>query len=106
MVCDQIRDVAERVGEDEVARARAQIKAGLLMSLESSSARSEQLARQMLLFGRYVPTAEIVEKIEAVDTARVSAAMGRLLANGAPTVAALGPVGKLPDYDRIAARLA
>ena len=106
VVCDQIRDVAERVGEDEVARARAQIKAGLLMSLESSSARSEQLARQMLIFGRYVPTAEIVEKIEAVDTARVSAAMGRLLANGAPTVAALGPVGKLPDYDRIAARLA
>ncbi len=105
VVCDQVRDVAERVGEDEVARARAQIKAGLLMSLESSSARSEQLARQMLIFGRHVPTAEIVEKIEAVDTARVSAAMRRLLANGAPTVAALGPVGKLPDYDHIAARL-
>ncbi len=106
VVCDQVRDVAERVGEDEVARARAQIKAGLLMSLESSSARSEQLARQMLIFGRYVPTAEIIEKIEAVDTNRVSAAMRRLLANGAPTVAALGPVSKVPDYDHIAARLA
>ena len=42
-------------------RAKAQLKAGLLMSLESCSARAEQMARQLLVAGRLVPVEEIIE---------------------------------------------
>ena len=48
VVVDEIADAAETITEAEVARAKAQMKAGLLMALESSGARAEQLARQMI----------------------------------------------------------
>jgi predicted Zn-dependent peptidase len=52
--------------EREVARAKAQMKAGLLMSLESSSARAEQMARQLLVVGRLLEVKELVGKVDAV----------------------------------------
>ena len=60
VVVDEIDDAAETLTEAEVARAKAQMKAGLLMALESSGARAEQLARQMLAYGRPIPLEEIV----------------------------------------------
>lgn len=56
----------EKVSEEELARAKSQMKAGMLMSLENSSAVAEKLARQLLLFNRYMPVDEMVEYIEAV----------------------------------------
>jgi predicted Zn-dependent peptidase len=91
VVVDQIAEAAETVSEAEVARAKAQMKAGLLMALESSGARAEQLARQMLAYGRPIPLEEIVSRIEAV-TVETTRAAGRALITGSrPAVAALGP---------------
>ena len=98
--------LADDAAEAEVARARAQLKAGLLMSLESPSARSEQLARQMMIHGRPMSRDEIVEKVEAVDAAAVRRAVARVIGSGAPTVAALGPLDGLASYDRIASSFA
>ncbi len=47
----------EPITEEEVARAKAQMKASLLMALESSSARAEQIARQIMIYGRPLPLA-------------------------------------------------
>ena len=60
VVVDEIGNAAETLNEAEVARAKAQMKAGLLMALESSGARVEQLARQMFAYGRPIPLDEIV----------------------------------------------
>ncbi|MSO64474.1 MAG: insulinase family protein [Alphaproteobacteria bacterium] len=89
---------------DEVERARAQLKAGVLMALESSSARCEQFARHLLIYGRVLSTAEVIAKIDAVDAAALHRYAQRLLCNGPPTLTALGPVGRLEAYDRFAAR--
>lgn len=51
----------------EVDRAKAQLKAGLLMSLESSGSRVEQVARQTLIHNRIVPPAELVARVDAVS---------------------------------------
>ena len=59
-----------------MARSKAQLKAGLLMGLESSSARAEQMARQLLLFDRLIEPAELVERIEAVTPEAVRDAGG------------------------------
>jgi predicted Zn-dependent peptidase len=75
------------------------------MSLESTMSRAEQLSQHLLLFGRPIPTAEIVAKIDAVDDLAVRRAAARLFGS-VPTVAALGPVAQLESYDRIAARFA
>ena len=60
VVVDEIADAAETITEAEIARAKAQMKAGLLMALESSGARAEQLARQMIAWGRPIPLDELV----------------------------------------------
>ena len=102
---DELRKVQSGVTEAELGRARAQVKASLLMSLESTGSRCEQLARQMQVFGRVIPTAETVAKINAVTIADVEAAARRLFA-GKPTLAALGPAGRVPSLQTIAERLA
>ena len=53
---EELRKVQSEVTEAELARARAQVKASLLMSLESTGSRCEQLARQLQVFGRVIPT--------------------------------------------------
>ncbi len=91
VVVDEIANAAEAITEAEVARAKAQMKAGLLMALESSSARAEQLARQMIAYGRPIPLDEIVARIEAVDVDSARAAGRELLGRSRPAIAALGP---------------
>jgi len=74
------------------------------MSLESTSSRCEQLARQLLVYGRPIPVAEVVAKVEAITGPDVVRVARRLFATTA-TVAAIGPLDKLEGYDRIAARV-
>src|SRR5882724_10433698 len=104
-VCEEFVGVADSLTEQELVRARNQIKAGTLMALESSGARCEQAARHLLIHGRPIPYAEIVSRIEAVDQAAVRRVARRLL-QGNLTIAALGPIDELEPLDKIAARLA
>src|SRR5579875_1794590 len=102
---EELRKVQQGVSEAELSRARAQVKASLLMSLESTGSRCEQLARQIQVFGRVVPTAETVAKLNAVavdDIAQVAARLFR----AAPTLAALGPAERVPALPAIADKLA
>ena len=104
-VCNELLDVVENIGATETARARAQLKSGLLMSLESTSARSEQLARQLLLFGRPISNAEVIEKIDSADPSKLSAVAERIFKNGAPIITALGPTSSMPDYKAVGEKL-
>lgn len=90
VVVDIIGDAVETLTEAEVARAKAQMKAGLLMALESCSARAEQLARHILAYGRPQTLQEMVAKIEAVSVESTRDAARALLARSKPAVVALG----------------
>jgi predicted Zn-dependent peptidase len=90
VVIDQITGAAEDLQEEEISRSKAQMKAGLLMALESSSARAEQLARQMFAYGRPMPLSEIVARIDAVTVESARAAGRALITRGRPAIAALG----------------
>lgn len=103
LVAAEMQALTQAVGEGEVARSRAQLKAGLLMSLESSTARAEQLGRQLLVHGRPLATEEIVAAVDAVDEAAIRRVAQRVL-NGPVGVAAVGAIGRLADYERLAAR--
>jgi predicted Zn-dependent peptidase len=104
-LCEEIRKIGLGVDGAELARARAQLKAGILMSLESTSSRCEQLAQHLLVFGRPFDAGEIVRRIEAVTPDDVAAVARRVTA-GRPTFTALGPIGRIEAFDRIAARFA
>jgi len=105
VLAGELAQLADRVGEDELSRVRAQVKAGIAMSLESTSARAEQLARQHLALGREIPVEEMVAKVEAVTCDDVSRLAARLFAGSSPTVSAIGPLSQLESYDRFAERL-
>lgn len=104
LVCEELARLPDSLEEEEVRRARAQIRAGILMSRESTGSRCEQLAQQLLVFGRPLPVPEIVGRIEAVDRAQL-AGLARRLAGAPPTLAALGPIGRVEPLDRLARRL-
>ncbi len=101
----ELERASDDLTEAEVARARAQMRASLLMSLESPAARAGQLARQMLLFDRPIPVEELVERIDAVSVPRIRDLARRLLSGAPPTLAAIGPIERLTEQERIAERL-
>ena len=102
---EELRKVRTDVTQDELDRAKAQFRASLLMSLESTGSRTEQLARQIQVHGRIIPVEETKAKIAAVTIAQVQEAAEAAF-RGPPTLAALGPAAKVPGLAEIAARLA
>ena len=106
LTLDEIARSADGMSEAEVARARAQMKAGLLMGLESPSSRAERLARMVAIWNRVPSLEETVARIDAVtadDVRRLAAA----LATERPVAMALyGPADAAPDLDAVRDRLA
>ncbi|AWB21294.1 insulinase family protein [Methylobacterium currus] len=95
-----LREAAETVDSAELARAKAQLKVALLSALETPGGRIERTARQLLAWGRVIPAAEVIAKVDAVTPDDVRAA-GRALIAGAPTVAAIGPIKKLQSLEAV-----
>ncbi|WP_336486105.1 M16 family metallopeptidase [Methylobacterium nigriterrae] len=98
-----VRAAAE-LDSDEIVRAKAQLKVALLTALETPGGRIERNARQLLAWGRVIPSEEVIAKVDAVTVDDVREA-GRALLAGAPTLAAIGPIRKLPTLAAIAAQL-
>ena len=104
VVLGELERAAHDIDERELDRARAQLRAGLLMTLESPAARAGQLARQLLLFGRHIPTAELVARINSITVAEVRKLAGDIFTGSTPTVASVGALGGMMSHDRIAER--
>ena len=106
MVAQECVDLASQgPSKAELGRTRAQIRAGLLMSLESTGARAEQLARQVLVHGAPITASELEASIMSVDEAAVRDCAARLF--GAPRYvwSEVGPGATGRHAKRIAAAL-
>jgi predicted Zn-dependent peptidase len=102
---EELSKVQDHVTTAELNRARAQLKAGLLMSLESTGSRCEQVARQWQIFGRIIPASETVAKIEAVTEQDIREVAAKIFRTR-PTLATLGPIAQVPRLSKIIDRLA
>ena len=100
-----VRAAEDGFAEDEIVRVKAQLKMGLLTGLESSSARAEQLARQILIHGRPLSTQELIEKVERVEAADLQALVERLLYSP-PSLATVGPILHGARFDAVAEKFA
>ncbi|EEX08151.1 processing peptidase subunit beta [Ruegeria lacuscaerulensis ITI-1157] len=103
---DEMKRAAEDMSPEEVARARAQMKAGILMGLESPSNRAERLARLVQIWGRVPPLEETVAKIDAVSTADVRAFAEKMAVQAPAALALYGPVGGAPTLEQLQERRA
>lgn len=85
--------------EEEVERARTQLKANLMMSLDGSSAVCEDIGRQLLTYNRRLTPAETFKRIDSVDAASVKAAANEFINDQDCVAACIGPVHEMPDYN-------
>ena len=85
-------------------RAAAHLRAATLMAREKPSARCEQLASQLLIYGRPIPPAQAVARIDpgTIDDLK---RLARRLTQSPPTLTALGPIGQVMEYDALRQRL-
>ncbi|SLN40689.1 Protease 3 precursor [Roseovarius litorisediminis] len=103
---DEMKRAADDMSAEEVERARAQMKAGLLMGLESPSNRAERLARMLQIWGRVPALEEVVERIDAVGLKDVSALAEQIAARAPAAMALYGPVGNAPTLEALQERRA
>lgn len=106
LTIDEIRRAADDMSDAEIARARAQMKAGLLMGLESPSSRAERLARQLAIWDRVPTLEETVERIDAVGAPQVRDLAGHLATRASAALALYGPVSRAPAVQELTGRLA
>jgi predicted Zn-dependent peptidase len=101
LTIDEFKRAADDMTQAEVDRARAQMKAGMLMGLESASNRAERLARMVQVWG-YVPDlSEAVEKIDAVDLTSAKAYAEQVATTAKMASAIYGPISSAPTLDEL-----
>lgn len=105
VIIDELKKSSERIDQQEIERARAQIRAQLLMGQESPAARAGQIARQMMLYGRIIPNNEMMERLAGITTERLTDLAGRLFFDTTPTLSAIGPLDQLAPLEKIVASL-
>ncbi len=59
------------ITEEELRRAKDHLKGSLMLSLESTSSRMANLARQEMYFGKFFSLDELIESVEGVTAAEV-----------------------------------
>ena len=101
VLTDEIKKIrTQKVSEEELKRAKTQLKASMLMGLESSSASSEVLARQMLVFNRVLSIDEMVSRIEKITPEDILETAGRIFSSR-PTYTLVGDIDGHADFDQL-----
>ncbi|MFT4784621.1 MAG: putative Zn-dependent peptidase, partial [Paracoccaceae bacterium] len=106
LTIDELKRSVDSMTEAEVARARAQMKAGLLMGLESPSSRAERLSRLVSIYDRVPSLAEAIAKVDAVGLMQVAAYAQDMVENGKSALALYGPAETAPSHGALRDRLA
>jgi len=83
------------ISEEELQRAKDYLKGSLLLSLESSSSRMGNVARQEMYFGRYISQDEIARRVDAVTADQVLAVAREFFHPNRLAITVLGPLNGL-----------
>jgi len=99
VIMNEVTKLCYEVSEADVARARNQLKASLLFMQDSSQHVAESIGRELLVYGRRIPKAEMFARIDAVDADTVRAVADRFIYDQDLAIAAVGDTQFLPDYN-------
>jgi predicted Zn-dependent peptidase len=102
VIVAELMRAAEGITQKEVDRARAQMRSSLLMSQESPASRAGQNARQLMFKGSVISNTELLDRLAAISAERLSDLAGQTFVDARPTLAAIGPVSRLPRVEELA----
>ncbi|KAL8448475.1 hypothetical protein Emed_003809 [Eimeria media] len=85
------------VTDEEVERAKAQLTTQLVGHLDSTTAVAEDLGRQILVYGRYIPMAEFLTRLNAIDADEIKRVAWKHLHDREVAVSAMGPLHGMPQ---------
>lgn len=106
VVCDEIQKIIqEKISDEELSRAKSQLRASMLMGRESMLSRCNRQAKYMINFNKEVDINNLLAQIEAVKIDDIQNIAQKIFSTK-PTIAALGPLEQLESYDKIQNRLA
>ena len=97
LIREELFKAGDMIDVSEVDRARAQFRAGLVISSENPVSRTGQIGRQLLLHGRPVEMSETMERLAAITPDRLTGLAERMFRTGPVTMACIGPVSDMPD---------
>jgi len=100
-VCNNLVRLVHNVSDEEMERAKTNLKATMLMGLDGNSNIAEDIGRQMLTYGRRMTPAEIFSRIESITVADVKATAAQFINDQDHALAAVGGIHELPDYNWI-----
>ena len=86
----EIGNILKGITTDELKRAKALLKSGIVMSLESTAARAERAARDLVVYGKILPISDLIEQIDHVSIDGVMEAMSNCLSSSV-TLSQVGP---------------
>ncbi|GMT46739.1 MAG: peptidase M16 [bacterium] len=92
IIKEELVTFKDTVSEDELTRAKKQLKGNLVLALESTSGRMNNLARQEIYYGKYISPSEIMKAIDGVRFSEVRELSDRLFTDGEFALTVLGPV--------------
>ncbi len=104
ILCEQIAEMAKDISDKEIARAKNQQKAELLMARENPQTIATWIGRHLLLFAEYREASSIIEKINAVNKEQLLR-LAKQIASGKPTISALGDVSGVLPYEELSRKL-
>ncbi|WP_407965220.1 M16 family metallopeptidase [Bartonella sp. C271] len=105
VILDELYKISKNIHKNELQRAQAQYRANLTMSQENPSSQAHLIARQMLLYGRPIPISEMTECLELITLEQLTDLAKHLFINSSPTLAAVGPIGPLMNFDDLVSTL-
>lgn len=104
VIAGEMEAMADTAEADEVNRAKAQLRAGLLMGIERPGTRCEMIAGHFLHYGRVIPVEEVVAKLDAVDVDAVRAFGRKVMESSHPALSVVGAAEHFESYDQFQAR--
>ena len=104
VIVDELLKSVSEITNEEVVRARAQMRSSLIMSQESPASKAGQIARQLLFNGAPISNAELMDELAAVTAPRLRDLAEETFLKRRPTLAAIGPLARLPSFNAIEKR--